>query len=59
MGLLGLVGMTGAVLHVFHNITGQGSLIGERFIHGAPLLAPLLFANMALLGVLVLLDPKK
>ena len=58
MGLMGLVGMTGAILHVVHNITGQGNLIGERFIHGAPLLAPLLFANMALLGLTVLLDPK-
>ncbi len=58
LGLLVVVGLTGAVLHVLTNLTGQGAVINERFIHGAPLLAPLLFANMGLLGLIVLLNPE-
>lgn len=49
--------LVGAWLHIGYNMTGQGSLLGERFIRGAPILAPLLFANMGLLGLIVLLDP--
>jgi hypothetical protein len=58
MILMGVVGLTGAVLHVQFNLTGQGTFLGERFIHGAPVLAPLLYANMAALGLMVLLDPQ-
>jgi hypothetical protein len=57
LGLMAAVGLTGAVLHVLTNLTGQGAILGERFIHGAPFLAPLLYANMALLGLIVLLNP--
>ena len=56
LGLLMAVGVIGAVLHVNTNITGQGAIILERFLRGAPFLAPLLFANMGLLGFLVLLE---
>jgi hypothetical protein len=58
MGLMVLVGLIGAILHVLHDRTGQGALLVERAIHGAPLMAPLLFANMGALGVMVLLHPK-
>lgn len=54
--LLTLVGLLGAYLHVENNLTGQGVIIAERFLRGAPFLAPLLFANMGLLGFLVLLE---
>lgn len=57
MAMMGLVGMLGAFFHIEYNLTGQGAILGERFIHGAPILAPLLYANMALLGLIVLLDP--
>ncbi|MBE0695375.1 MAG: hypothetical protein IH586_00470, partial [Anaerolineaceae bacterium] len=57
MGLMVLVGLVGAYLHVEHDLTGQGALLVERAIRGAPLMAPLLFANMGALGVMVLLDP--
>lgn len=57
MALMGVVGLLGAFFHIEYNLTGQGAILGERFIHGAPILAPLLFANMALLGLIVLLDP--
>ena len=59
MILLIVVGLTGAILHLERNLTEQGTLLGERFLRGAPMLAPLLFANMGLLGLLVLLDPKE
>jgi len=57
MALMGLVGTLGAFFHIEYNLTGQGAILGERFIHGAPILAPLLYANMAALGLIVLLDP--
>ena len=57
MVLLVGVGLLGAVLHIQHNLVRQGTIVDERFIHGAPLLAPLLYANMAVLGVIVLLAP--
>jgi hypothetical protein len=56
LALLMAVGVTGAILHVNTNLTGQGAVIVERFLRGAPFLAPLLFANMGLLGFLVLLE---
>jgi hypothetical protein len=57
MVLLILVGLTGMVLHIGENMTSEGLVIQERFIRGAPFLAPTLFSNMGLLGLLVLLDP--
>ena len=58
MILLVVVGLVGAGLHVQRDLTGQGALLTERFIRGAPLLAPLLFANMGALGLIVLMDPQ-
>jgi len=57
MGLLIAVGLIGLVLHILLNLTSEGLVIQERFIRGAPFLAPTLYANMGLLGLLVLLDP--
>ncbi|HSG26500.1 MAG TPA: hypothetical protein VLA32_10320 [Anaerolineales bacterium] len=57
MGLLIGVGLIGLVLHILLNLTSEGLVIQERFIRGAPFLAPTLYANMGLLGLLVLLDP--
>jgi hypothetical protein len=57
MLLLIAIGVMGATLHVRANLTAQGTLVVERFLRGAPVLAPLLFANVGLLGLLVLLDP--
>ena len=59
MGLLILVGLLGAALHFRPNLIAEGTIVGERFIRGAPFLAPLLFANMGMLGLIVLLDPKE
>jgi hypothetical protein len=56
MVLIILVGVVGIFLHARSNLVVQGAVVGERFIHGAPLLAPMLFADMATFGLLVLLD---
>lgn len=57
MLLLILVGVAGSVLHVRDDLTSQGVFVAERFIRGAPFLAPLLFANMGALGLIAFLDP--
>jgi hypothetical protein len=59
MRLLICVGGIGAALHVNTNLVAQVTIVPERFLRGAPLLAPLLFANMGLLGLAVLLDPSE
>lgn len=51
-----LVGGLGFVLHLLENMAGF-ALVWERVLRGAPLLAPLLFAHVGLMGCLVLLDP--
>lgn len=57
MVLLIVVGVVGAVLHIGTNLIAQGTIVFERFVRGAPFLAPLLFANMGMLGLIALLDP--
>ncbi len=59
MLLLIVVGVVGAVLHVQDDLTAGGVFVAERFIRGAPFLAPLLFANMGALGLIALLDPSE
>ena len=57
MVLMILAGTLGAYFHLAQNLTSQGAFLDERFLRGAPMLAPLLFANMGLLGLIILLDP--
>jgi hypothetical protein len=57
MFLLIGVGVVGSALHVNANLIAGGTLVDERFIRGAPFLAPLLFSNMGTLGLIALLDP--
>ena len=57
MGMLLLIGGIGFILHIGTNLIAQNSIVIERFIRGSPLLAPLLFANVGLLGLIVLLNP--
>jgi hypothetical protein len=52
-----IVAVTGAVLHAMNNLAVNNTIVSERFIRGAPILAPLLFADIASLGIIVLLDP--
>jgi hypothetical protein len=57
MVLLIIVGVVGFLLHVELNLLADGTFAIERFIRGAPSMAPLLFSNMGFLGLIVLLDP--
>jgi hypothetical protein len=56
MILLVLTGLLGAGLHIQRDLTSLGVIVGERFIRGAPAMAPMLFANMGALGLIILLD---
>lgn len=57
MVLLILVGVIGFLLHIQTDLTAQRAIVPERFLRGAPFLAPMLFANMGLVGLITLLDP--
>ncbi|MBK8020861.1 MAG: hypothetical protein IPK19_05390 [Chloroflexi bacterium] len=59
MILLILVGLVGFVLHFNTSLIPRGIFVVERFLRGSPLLAPLLFANVGLLGLIILLDPRE
>lgn len=59
MVLLIVVGLVGSLLHVQVNLTADSTFVPERFLRGAPFLAPLLFSNMGVLGLLALLDPRE
>lgn len=56
MALLILTGLLGSGLHIARDLTSLGTIVGERFIRGAPVMAPMLFANMGALGFIILLD---
>jgi len=52
-----LIGLTGFAAHVWHDLAGTGQFSLERLLKDAPPFAPLLFANMGLLGLLALIEP--
>ncbi len=51
MGTQVLIGVLGFLLHAHANIVGPSST-WENFIYGAPIFAPLLFANLAILAAI-------
>ncbi len=57
MILMGVAGAIGFFLHLNENLTSTNWMVLERYLRGAPFLAPLLYANMAAMGLIVLLDP--
>ncbi len=59
MLLLTATGTVGFVLHSEASLTSAGLIVAERFLRGSPLLAPLLFCNVGLMGLLALLDPRE
>jgi hypothetical protein len=59
MVLMIAVGALGSGLHILNNLTAQGTIVGERFLRGAPFLAPLLFSDMGILGIVILMDPRE
>ena len=47
-----LVGVAGFLLHLQSDLARSAESVRDRFIYGAPLFAPLLFANLAILSAL-------
>ena len=56
MGLQILVGVLGFVLHATADLHGPANSIRDNFIYGAPVFAPLLFANLAILALIGLVE---
>ena len=52
MGLQILVGVLGFALHATADLQGPADSIRDNFIYGAPVFAPLLFANLAILALI-------
>lgn len=59
MLLMIAVGVLGVFLHIQRDLTTQGVIVTERFLRGAPFMAPMLFSDIGTIGLLVLLDPKE
>jgi hypothetical protein len=59
MLLFVLLGMLGVALHILKNLALENAIIVERFLRGAPFLAPMLFSDMGALGLIILLDPNE
>jgi hypothetical protein len=53
-----LVGVLGLYFHINANLISEGTFVAERFLRGAPFMAPLLFCNMGMLGLAILLPPE-
>ena len=47
-----LTGVAGFALHLRANMSRPGESLGDRFIYGAPIFAPLLFANLSILAAI-------
>ena len=47
-----VVGLLGFYLHVAANLRSPAGTLWDRFLYGAPLFAPLLFADLAMLAAL-------
>ncbi|WP_434512729.1 hypothetical protein [Desulfitobacterium sp. AusDCA] len=55
MGLNLVVGLIGFIFHVIGDLSGTQTLVLARFLYRDPLMGPLLFCNLAVLGTLSLL----
>ncbi len=58
VGLI-LVGVIGFLLHIDSGLTTRNLFVPERFLRGAPFMAPLLFADMGTLGLAMLLPMRE
>lgn len=50
LGFQVLVGLTGFALHLHADLVADGGSLFQRVVHGAPVFAPMLFPNLALLA---------
>ena len=50
LGMQALVGVIGCGLHLHSDLMAEGGNLFQRIVHGAPVFAPLLFPNLALLA---------
>lgn len=57
MLLMILAGVVGLILHLQIDLTAGGAIVPERFLRGAPPLAPLLFADIGAIGLIALMNP--
>jgi hypothetical protein len=57
MSAMIFTGLLGSYLHIRQDLTASGIVVLERFIRGAPVLAPMLFADMGAIGFIALLEP--
>jgi hypothetical protein len=55
LGLVTLMGLAGFVLHTLGDLEGTQGIVWSRFLYRNPILGPLLFCNLALLGGLSIL----
>jgi hypothetical protein len=53
-----LVGPLGTILHLYHDLGVGNVVVIERLLRNAPVLAPMVFANMGLMGLLALLGER-
>lgn len=59
MLLLVLAGPIGAWFHIQADLATGNAFVLERFLRGAPVLAPLLYTNMGLLGLIALIEKRQ
>ncbi len=59
MLLMLAVGLLGVALHTRANLTSDGRIVLERFLRHAPFLAPMLFSDIGLWGLVVILPPSE
>jgi hypothetical protein len=59
MVLLMVTGVLGSLLHLESDLVRGTALASERLIRGAPPIAPMLFADVGTIGLIVLLDPEE
>jgi len=54
-----VVGVIGFLLHLESGLATRNVIVPERFLRGAPILAPMLFADMGTLGLIALLPMRE
>ncbi|MCU0522202.1 MAG: hypothetical protein MUF84_16100 [Anaerolineae bacterium] len=59
MGAQLVVGPLGSLLHLYHDLGVGNTIVVERLLRNAPILAPMVFANMGLMGLLALLGDRE